>query len=48
LHDVVDGQNGKEEYDRLEGVEEHGDRTPDDPSEDDDERDDKQRDLLER
>jgi len=48
LHDVVNGQHGKEEDDRLERIEEHGDRTPDDPSEDDDERDDEQRNLLER
>jgi len=47
LHDVVDGQHGEEEHDRLERVEEHRDRTTDDPPEGDDERDDKQCDLLE-
>lgn len=48
LHDVVDGQHGEEEYDRLERVEEHRDRTTDDPPEGDDEGYDKQGNLLEK
>ena len=47
LYDMADGQRGEEEDDRLEGVEEHSDRTFDDPSKGDDERDNEQHDLLE-
>ena len=42
LHDVVEGQHGEEERDTLERVEEHRDRTTNDPPEDNDERDNKQ------
>ena len=37
LHDIIDGQHGEEEHDRLERVEEHRERTTDDPSQGDDE-----------